>query len=177
MRVIVAYCEGMLHPRTTASICAQGYTPELHRMVDERDYPLLIRDLFRSGDDFTMVEHDVESRAGVMGEFEACPEPWCFHGYRMAAPFDECGIDYAPLGMTRFRGGLYGTVAELVEDRWAKAGEIEPYFTQHWCSRDAWLGRYLIDVAGVTPHRHPGDVVHHRNYREEHPSLPWLEAR
>jgi len=149
----------MLHHRVVPAIERQDYWPEMVAMSGAR-YPSLLLELFKAGDDFCIIEQDIESRSGTLDELRDCPEPWCFNAYALAMPFEETFIPYAPLGHTRFRAGLWDKVRALADD---------PQWLETWVSRDAYLGWHLLSQ-GMKPHRHSCDVMHHHAYRERHPS-------
>jgi len=178
MRVIVPYFPGLLHPRTIASIVAQGYVPErrecVNRVGHPQSYPMILTKLFESGEDFCIVEHDIESRPGFLGALEDCPSPWCFNAYDFSIPWEEAigqpsdtsaplGVYACPLGHTRFRGGLYETLREVLHS---------DIFQMSWVGCDTWLGNRLNDI-GMIPHRHPGKVIHHHPYAKR----PFQEMR
>lgn len=171
MRVILPYTQAWLHPRVLPSLWKQGYSVEtiecVNRVGHERSYPLILRDALLSGDDVCLIEHDVESRPGFLHELEICPEPWCFFAYDFRVPWEQAisetvatsaplGVDFAPLGHTRFRGG----VGEKIRDLLTSA-----VFSATWVGRDAFVAPALSE-AGVRAHMHPGKAIHHHNYRE-----------
>lgn len=77
---------------------------------------------------------------------------------------------FAPLGLTRFRPGpLREILRPVLED---------PRFTETWVSRDTLISRALFD-AGITPHRHFPDAIHHHDYERDpaRAADPWLDGR
>ena len=126
---------------------------------------MVLSALFECGDDFCIVEHDIESRPGFLASLEECPEVWCFNAYDFSIPWEQAiaqpsdtsaplGLYAAPMGHTRFRGGLYETVVDVLHSE---------VFGMSWVGCDTWLGNRLNDL-GMKPHRHPGKVIHHHPY-------------
>jgi hypothetical protein len=158
MIVAVPVVEGMLHDRVLPAIERQGYEPEVIP-TDPPPYPVVLARLFQrmqwKMSDLTIIEQDVESRTGAIESFIACPEPYCFHAYKFNTTFDAAGLDYAPLGHTRFRWAVSDHLRDLTQtDEWRVAG---------YCDLDKIIGNYLR-TEGIEPHRHEGDVIHHHNY-------------
>lgn len=162
MRVVVPYTD--LHPRVVPAIEAQGYHAETWRMVNEVHYPHLLRELFASGEDFCLIEHDVESRPGFLESLEECPAPWCFNAYDFTIPYDEAVCNdgpisvladhFSPLGHTRFRGGVGKVIAQTLDS---------PDFLSSWISRDTRVSAALV-AAGYRAHRHKGKALHRHDY-------------
>lgn len=161
----VPYVEGGLHPRVLPAIAAQGYAVDPVQMIDDRFYAALLRRGLTSGEDFYVVEQDVESRPGFLDDLDRCPEPWCYFAYDFSVPYEEScyGPDgqtglipdwFAPLGHARFSAGIGTRIADLLNSE---------EFLSHWLSRD-----YLICKAfrklGRFPHRHRGKAIHWHDY-------------
>jgi hypothetical protein len=169
MRVVVPYAPGLLHPRVVPGIEMQGYEPELIECVNvvghPHSYPNILREAFLSGDDFCLIEHDNESRPGFLKSLEDCPEPWCFFAYDFRVSFEDAlhqptvnsaplGVDFAPLGHTRFRGELGEQIRSTLES---------DFFQATWVSRDTFVCGALTAI-GYQAHRHPGKAFHHHAY-------------
>jgi len=136
-----------------------------------QSYPMILAALFESGEDFCIVEHDIESRPGFLVSLEDCPEPWCFNAYNFSIPWEEAigaptdtsaplGMYAAPMGHTRFRGGLYETVKRVLDS---------DVFKMSWVGCDTWLGNQLnapVSQGGgaMNPHRHRGKAIHWHPY-------------
>lgn len=169
MRVIVPYLPGLLHPRTVPSIQRQGYEPELIACVNEvghpDSYPAILRRLLLGDEDFCIIEHDNESRPGFLDALADCPEPWCFFAYDVRTTWEEAtmqgtptsaplGVDFAPLGHTRFRSGFGSLIRETLDTDW---------FQSTWTARDTFIsGAY--NALGYQAHRHVGKALHHHPY-------------
>lgn len=159
MRVIVPFVERRLHKRVVPAITAQGYVAWLYRCdppPEPGSYPGVLRYWLRSGEDFCVVEQDVESLPGTLDELADCPEPWCWNAYPLQVPFDETGLHlrhFAMLGHTRFRSSLLPELPGLDTQRW----------WADWDGRDRLLVLWLNSL-GIAPHRHYPDVRHHHRY-------------
>ena len=156
MIVVVPYADGMLHSRVFPAIRRQGYEPEAIECVPS--YQQVLAQLWlrlMAGDDIAVVEHDVESRIGALRSFEDCPELHCFHPYKFNQPFEDVGLEYAPLGHTRFRSALGEILREL---SWS-----EPWRALSYRDLDHLIGKHLA-AHGVVPHRHELTVIHHHDY-------------
>jgi hypothetical protein len=73
-------------------------------------YWRLMRDLWRSGDDFLIVEQDIVLPAGAVAEFDTCPRDWC------AQPYFMWGTWGAWHGAVRYRGSLTAQFPSLPDD-------------------------------------------------------------
>lgn len=169
MRVVVPYAPGLLHPRVVPAIEEQGYVPELYECVNivghRMSYPALLRDWFLSGEDFCIIEHDNESRPGFLNTLRYCEEPWCFFAYNFRVTYEDAvqqptvnsgplGVNFAPLGHTRFKGGLGDEIRSLLD---------ADFFQATWVSRDTFVSGALTAL-GYQAHRHPGKAFHHHPY-------------
>jgi hypothetical protein len=168
-RVLVPFAPDCLHERVIPSILAQDYVPEVIECVNivghPKSYPAILRDVLLSGDDVCIVEHDVESRPGFLVTLEQCPEPWCFFAYDFFVPYEQAvhqptvnsaplGVNFAPLGHTRFRGGVGEDIRSTLES---------DFFQATWVSRDTFVAGVLVAM-GYTAHRHPGKAIHRHPY-------------
>jgi hypothetical protein len=109
-------------------------------MAGDRDYSRLLTDLWREGEGFTIVEHDVVPFPGAISALEACEEPWCVHWF----PFAPNAIRPA-LGLVHFSTGLINSIRLGWDcDWWHLDGQVYPML--HLCAGD--------------PHRHHPDVAH-----------------
>jgi hypothetical protein len=136
----------MLHPRVLPAI---GLGAELVEMYRDTDYARLVINLLSAGEDFVLVEQDVEVRPGFVAGLAECERPWCFHAYAFSLPYDRVGL-VVPLGCTKLRGSIIGRPALLRR--------------HHWLGFDSHLGEVLVGE-GYEAHRHPGDAIHWHDYR------------
>lgn len=116
--------------------------------------------MLTTGEDVAIVEHDVEPRTGSLASMERCGESYCFCPYNFSVPFDEAGLDYAPLGHTRFRASCAAAFGVALRKTFASPGYLD---------LDRILGHGLARV-GIEPHRHPMSVIHHHRYPVGHGS-------
>lgn len=159
----------MLHPRVVPAITAQGYAAETIECVNivghPMSYPMILHDLLLSGEDICIIEHDNESRPGFLAELDECPEPWCFFAYDLAQTWEESigqptatsaplGVNFSPLGHTRFRAGVGDHIRETLE---------ADFFLATWSARDTFISGALMTV-GFEAHLHPGKCFHHHPY-------------
>ncbi len=176
MRVVVPYHAAVLHPRVVPAVTAQGYEPYLIEVVNEvrhpDSYPMILARFLLCGEDVCFIEHDNESRPGFLDDLETCPEPWCFFAYDFGISYEEAigeetpnhakrnptsaplGSHFAPLGHTRFKGGVGDKIAQLLSS---------DFFLATWVSRDTLIAEALNEV-GLFPHRHRGKCFHHHPY-------------
>jgi hypothetical protein len=173
IRVVCPFAgPGRPHPATRAALDA--YAPHWEAIDVSGDgdaYWRLLRDLWSAAEDVVLVEHDIEITAGVVPAFEACPQPWCVHPYRIPTPphlrFRTASpvIDLtAPqvLGCVRWRRELItahpDAVASLPPER------------RYWSCLDGFLTLSLHDRGVGSPHvHHPGLWHHHPEAFHHHP--------
>jgi len=107
----------------------------------EQGYRELLAELWRRGEAFTLVEHDVVPTRAQLAELGACPEPWCHYGY-----FPGHWIPV--FGCCRFSAELIaGTAGAWGDPSW-HWGQLDARFAQHARAR------------GWTPHWHSPHVRH-----------------
>ena len=163
MRVVVPYAASDrdarigLYPAVRAALEADGVAAEY---VDVSGSPTayheLLAGLWREGQAFTVIEHDVVVRPGAIAELDRCPERWCCAVYRSAV-----GPLIGGLGCTRFSGQLlqehpavFRTIDHLPPDGTPR---------HYWGRLDTRLKIVLMQSEGVTPHAHYGLVDYHRS--------------
>lgn len=159
LRVIVPYVRGDengvergLHPLCERSLSQHAPDTEMHYLGNRHDaYRELLEDVWRAGDSFLVVEHDIEIHAGVVPEAQACPEPWCAWPYVVGS--DPDGFIEASLGCTRFSADLLRDVPNL----------IDSLPVRDWRRLDCEISPRLM-TAGYSPHVHMPPVLHHHRY-------------
>jgi hypothetical protein len=162
VKVIVPALPDRLHPRVVPALLEQGHRVEVVPLGPGEEYFELFVELWRAGDDFALVEHDVEVHAGVLAELEACEHSWCGHSYTVfwGDLWDRYGVP--GLGCTRFRAEL---LAELPEVPDLVAVYEEPnHPPRHWMTLDAAVAQVLRGPFRQVPHRHRPNVAHHHVY-------------
>ncbi len=116
-------------------------------------YYVALLDIWKRGETFALLEHDVLCRPDIIQEFEDCPEPWCLYGYdSMCHP--QCQEAWRnQLGCTRFRSELIAVVPDALSsipaDNW------------DWHEMCNGVGENLR-AAGFTHHWHHPPAEHHR---------------
>lgn len=145
--VIVPYVPGMLHDEAAA----------LGRPVDvsrsEWDYWELVRQLWRGGQTFVLVEQDMAPSRAQVDNLFWCPERWCVHDYRVQ---QGTGADIAPwvgMGVVKWSVELMAQEPDLVEN----------ISQTTWSRLDETLGRALL-AHGYAPHIHEPPVEHLHDY-------------
>jgi hypothetical protein len=118
---------------------------------DDLDYSCVVSQLWRDGDDFAIVEHDIEIHATVMSEFALCPEPWCVFLYDHGP--DGYGVLMPAFGCVRFRKELLRAQPEIAAIR------------SSWECYDSEVKCALI-AAGYSQHVHHPPVLHHHVWNE-----------
>lgn len=73
--IVVPYTE--LYPPTRESVPDARFV----EVDDDDGYRLLLAELWRAGEPFTLVEHDVVPTRDQLAALEECSRPWCHYGY------------------------------------------------------------------------------------------------
>lgn len=157
MRVIVPYTvpgpriERGLHPLCEAALAKRAPQAEMFDLGERHDaYRELLEECWADGRAFLLIEHDIEIRAGVVEELEACPEPWCSFAYAIGWP---PGLIDSSLGCTRFSAELLAATPSLISD----------LPVRDWRRLDCEINPRLR-TAGYAPHVHEPAVKHHHAY-------------
>lgn len=96
---------------------------------DPEAYWRLLRGLWRSGEDFLIVEHDMVLPEGAIRGFERCPREWCAHPYFL---YGTWGTWH---GVTRYRGDLTRRLPNLPDE----------IVKREWLSLDsAWINHLRL---------------------------------
>lgn len=97
----------------------------------EEAYWEVLSRLWRIGETFCVVEHDVIVRPDSLSELAQCSSDWC----SFEVPYG-CGI-YAGLSCAKFSAALIARHPDTLE----KVGERsdEGHLPKHWCRLDSWL--------------------------------------
>lgn len=155
----------MLRPETVASVQAQAAElnwPVSFCDLDPNDYEAYWRVLtewWERGQDFLVVEHDVEPVAGTFSSMDECPSTWCSSPYEI-----DTGVKVLALGCTRFRSELMEAYPEALRD----AGEIQNDSVslpkRHYKRLDTRIAS-VLHAKRYHCHAHI-PAVHHHDYRE-----------
>ena len=130
-----------------AVFAMENVGPHWVPMGDDEAYWRLLRDRWRDGGKFLLVEHDILPWPGALRELWDCPHRWCSLPYYL-----QSGVGYA-FGCTKFEPAHLPDIGDVVE-------ALE---TRHWYSLDTKVIGTLRDRYGVTAHHHPGPPVIHVN--------------
>jgi hypothetical protein len=114
----------------------------------EQGYRELLAELWREGEEFTLVEHDVIPTRAQLAELEACSEPWCHYGY-----FPGHWIPV--FGCCRFSARLIAGTAGVWDDP-----------SWHWGQLDARFAQVARE-RGWRPHWHSPHVRHAAEFNYE----------
>ena len=150
MRIVVPFTHIM--PEVIAALDATGRVYELADVSDSDDaYWQVLSDLWRAGESFAIVEHDVVVHPTVFDGYDACPRVWCASPHRYV-----CGGDagYYGMGCVRFRAELLRDNPNVMYDVAQMANAGHP--PKHWCTLDAHLQTVLPRCRVTVPDtRHP----------------------
>jgi hypothetical protein len=141
-----------LHPLTEQSLAKYAPDAEMHYVGTRHDaYRELLEEVWRDGESFLVVEHDIELSEGLVEGFAACSEPWCAAKYVVGS--DPNGFIETSLGCTRFSAELLAAVPNA----------ISGLPVRDWRRIDCELSPRLRG-AGYAPHVHSPPVRHHHTY-------------
>lgn len=143
-------------PETRAALDNSGYQwTGVDLTGSDTAYTELMQKLWRAGESFAIVEHDIVPWRGALAELDDCDEPWCAFEY----PFGKGAI--TGLGCTRFRDILLTGYPTAVDDTLIEHHEVHP--RGHWCSLDGRLSHALHRL-GARKHVHTPLVGHLHPY-------------
>lgn len=154
MRVVLPFVRSVVRHETIDALQGCGYDVETVSVHPDHDgaYASLLEDLWRAGQPFCVVEHDVVPTADMLEQLEACPYPWCSHCY------DDPTYPRVPmLGLVRFSAELIARRTEIGVSVLRTDGHRTCHV--HWRSLNETLVRHL-ERHGEPWHRHRPDVVH-----------------
>ncbi len=148
-----------------------GIAPETRAALDHCGYPWqpadvsgcgtaytqLLQKLWREGETFALVEHDIVPWRGALKQLDACDHPWCGFPYPLVLPHVPAGVLHAGLGCVRFRAELLRRYPSAVDDTLAEHTEVHP--SGFWCNLDDRLTRALTRC-GAVRHEHTPAVGH-----------------
>lgn len=162
MRIVVPHTA--IHPLANAAL--QRLAPEAERVdvsASTEAYYRLVAELWHAGDDFLLIEHDIELTEAALAQALDCPCIWSTSPYRgPGTSYEGATVLTGSLGCTRFRAELIaavpGALAEVgnVDD----GGPAVPL--RDWRRLDARLLGVLM-AHGYAPHVH-AEVIHHHPY-------------
>ncbi len=153
-----------MHPRVERAFASLGIEPERADVSGHVGaYADLFCSLWRDGDGFLLVEHDVEPTAAALRQAESCPCGWG------VSPYPGPGADYASaplltrsLGFVRFSDELVRALPRLPEAVDAVENAIPGHAARDWRRLDVRVSAALLS-RNVAPCLHV-PVPHHHRY-------------
>lgn len=144
---------GRLRPDVLWALQASGHDFEPFD-VSESDtaYYELLSYLWRIGESFAIVEHDIVVNPGTLASFDDCGHEWC------AAKYPYLRGTYWGLGCTRFRAPLLQRFPDLMDE--VLAYEAPKHSQGHWCTLDMAVTASLRGHGIAWPHQEHGEVGH-----------------
>jgi len=159
VRVVVPYV-GAAHPLTEESVITFSPEAEFYGVAVDDGYWFLLDEFWRAGEDFAVIEHDIEIRADVLPAFEACRSPWCTFGYPTYDDFQgNPSRATLSLGCVRFRSELMRLGPDL----------FDTFNSRHWSRLDVEIAvRLHLPPFRAQRCLHEPDVAHHHVYAPEY---------
>jgi len=142
---------------------------------DVEAYWRLLCELWKAGETFIIVEHDIVPGPGTLQAMWDCEQPWCAYPYPVGTPWETpC------LGCSKFDARLmewFPNLMEKVGSTYLGYYDGERIEGRHWFRMDMaislWLSRWLgkrrimqpeMAAFGMTAvHKHPEGMVEHRH--------------
>lgn len=166
MLVVCGYTN--LRPEVQAALAEHAPDAWVRSVAgDERAYHRLLCEAWAAGTDMLVVEHDIVLEPHVIGELDACDEPWCGFVYDLAVGYKVC------LGCTRFASAL----VQAEPNAMLRAGDSDNSGVNEraWYRIDVRLDRILRD-RGYTPHPHWPPLRHLNDTNRMDPEQAALNA-
>lgn len=147
-----------MHPATAEWLDLYAPDAERHRIepTDRAGYWRLLAAVWRQGETFVVVEHDMEPRPDMLAEFDACPRPWCSAPYLgEPKPGRPRPLITHALGCTRFRGEFMQRDPDF----------IQGFDGRQWDRLDSELATRLMHAPfWCFVHVHNPEIKHHHAY-------------
>jgi hypothetical protein len=161
-RIKVARCD---LPADCGIINCNDQRRHCHHRECEDVYFDTVAALWSGGEDFMLIEHDIEIRAGVVEELAACPEPWCLFPFPGPGFSAEGGnLLTISLGCTRFRSELLAAQPDLMGAVDGRCQVHRSGSTRDWHRLDVTMVSVLRERGYPDPHVHTPPVIHHHMY-------------
>jgi hypothetical protein len=159
VKIVCPYTE--LRPEVVRALSGQGVVFCDVSGSDE-DYWKLLAGLWREGQGFINVEHDILVRPDSLDELANCHHDWC----SFQVPY--VGKVYAGLSCAKFSAALIARYPDAL-DVIAEQSD-EDHSPKHWCRIDTWLQSHVLNPGGETMHVHGPPLEH---LRDDTGSGPW----
>lgn len=156
MRVVVPHIgAGSPHAGLVRLVLeADGIPVELVEVDPHNGYVALLIELWRQGETFVLVEHDVIPWPGAIAQLLHCDREWC------AFPYRHRGGPALSLGCTKFAGSLTRRLARVALD--FERDPMHPWGHGRYEAVDGALFKHLQRWGETAPHEH-GPMVAHLN--------------
>lgn len=154
MTRVACFYAGNLTPETRQSVAQFAPAAEfVNCSEDDYAYWRAFKERWGSGDDFVVIEQDMEIGPDTIASFESCEHHWCVFPYRVISQAGEPGMCVESLGCTRFSAELQSVV---------KARHISQDDYRHW--RQV-AGRVAVTLTryGYRAHQHDHLMPHHHS--------------
>lgn len=152
LKVVVPYTR--YHSEVLDALHADGHDPLLCDVSGSDDaYWTLFDQLWRKGETFTIVEHDIVVRPGALDELASCPSPWC----SFLVPY--VGREYAGLACAKFSAELLAREPGALDSVALMQDSDHP--PKHWCRLDSNL-QCVLNAVGVEMCEHEPALEHLR---------------
>ncbi|MDE2096461.1 MAG: hypothetical protein KGL39_04385 [Patescibacteria group bacterium] len=160
MKILVPFTS--LHPKVRTSLGGYEVT-----QVDVTGQPFgwsrYLQDLWKKGEGFLVVEHDIEATPEALRQAVECDCGWSISPYKgSGTSFEKAPVIATGLGFTRFRSEFLAQHKDAME----RANVIDDMGSVcppgHWKMLDARLYS-VLRADGCTPCIH-SHVVHHHRY-------------
>jgi hypothetical protein len=115
LRIVVPYTK--IHLLTAA--CLDELAPDAERVYvggEDIAYWRLFCDLWHDGEDFLIIEHDIQFTQEALDQALHCPCQWGASPYHYGANNLMPELINTALGFTRFRSGIIGSNPKLPDD-------------------------------------------------------------
>ncbi len=134
-------------PAVRIALRQDGWEPEYRHMAGDGSYHDLLRECWRGGETFAVVEHDIVCWPGALQELANCEEQWCTLPYYCSVGWIVDG-----LGCVKFGESLLALYPEFLNEPFPSCCR----HTRHYCGLDR-LVAHRFEALGMKPHVHcPG---------------------
>lgn len=143
MKVIVPFSSGKLQETVVKVLNSYRLPVRYELLVDALDYSRLLRQMWREGETFVIVEQDILPWPGAIEELFYCPGQWCSCSY----PYGGAPGIYHMLGCTKISSQLMLNTPHLWDT------------PVHWSQCDVHLRDGALSM-GQEPHPHRPPAIH-----------------
>ena len=140
---------GQMWPLSAAQLALRqdGVEFRAEHMTDDEGYFRMMERLWKTGETFAVVEHDVVVWPGAIQQLEDCSELWCTFPYYCSVGWIKDG-----LGCTKFSAELIRRYPDFLKEPFPTCCA----HTRHYCGLDRLIAHRMLEL-GIEPHVHePG---------------------